>query len=248
MRAVVAVWVLVMASSVPARAGEVTSAVAANFLPAFRSIASGFEHATGHRVTTIAGSSGRFYGQIRNGAPFDVFFSADQERPRRLEGEGFAVKGSRFTYAIGRLVLWSPDPELVRGEATLRTEPFRHLALANPQVAPYGAAAQQVLTRLGLWERLRPSIVRGESLGQTMAFITSGNAELGFVALSQVVDPAQPAGGGGWQIPLALYDPIAQDAVLLRQGQANPAARALLAYVRSADAREVIERFGYGLE
>lgn len=239
---------VVMGLAFPARADEVTSAVAANFLPAFRAIAIGFERATGHRVKAISGSSGSFYGQIKNGAPFDVFFAADQERPQRLEHEGFAVPGSRFTYAIGRLILWSPDPDLVAGEQTLRTARFRHLAMANPQLAPYGIAAKQVMMKLGLWDQLQPRIVRGESLGQTMGFITSGNAELGFVALSQVLDPGLKQAGSRWDIALDLYDSIDQDAVLLVKARSNSAALALMEYVRGPEARQVIERFGYGLK
>jgi molybdate transport system substrate-binding protein len=243
-----AALVVVVGLAIPARAEEVTCAVAANFLPAFRSIAIEFERATGHQVKAISGSSGRFYGQIKNGAPFDVFFSADQVRPQRLEDEGFAIRGSRFTYAVGRLVLWSPDPALVTGETTLRTGHFKYVAMANPQLAPYGAAAQQVMVKLGLWKRLQPRIVRGESLGQTMGFITSGNAELGFVALAQVLDPAAARGGSRWEIPQDLHDPLDQDAVLLTNGRANRAATALLEYVRTPDARRMIERFGYGIK
>ncbi|MEW6682065.1 MAG: molybdate ABC transporter substrate-binding protein [Nitrospirota bacterium] len=239
---------VVISLAIPARADQVTAAVAANFLPAFRSIAIEFERATGHRVQAIPGSSGRFYGQIRNGAPFDVFFSADQKRPQRLEDEGFAVRGSRFTYAIGRLVLWSPDSALVSGATTLRSGRFKYVAMANPQLAPYGAAAQQVMMNLGLWNQLQPHIVRGESLGQTMGFITSGNAQMGFVALSQVVNSAMNPGGSRWEIPFDLYDPIDQDAVLLAKGRSNVAAGALLEYVRGHDARRIIERFGYGLK
>jgi molybdate transport system substrate-binding protein len=248
MRGVLASLLIVIGLAIPAQAEEVTSAVAANFLPAFRALAIEFERATGHHVKAISGSSGKFYGQIANGAPFDVFFSADRERPQRLEDEGFAVRGSRFTYAVGRLVLWSPDPALVTGETTLRTGHFKYVATADPQLAPYGAAAQQVMIRLGLWNQLQPKIVQGESLGQTMGFITSGNAELGFVAFSQIVDSAVTPSGSRWDIPLHLYDPIDQDAVLLTKGRANRGARALLEYVRGSDARRVIERFGYGLK
>ncbi len=248
MTRVLSVLLLVIGCADPARADDVTAAVAANFLPAFRVIENEFERATGHRLTTLSGSSGKFYSQIKHGAPFDVFFSADRERPQRLEQDGVAVRGSRFTYAVGRLILWSPDPELVTGELTLWTAPFNHLAMAHPQLAPYGAAARQVMVNLGVWERVQPRIVLGESLGQTMGFMISGNAELGFVALSQVVDPAFAKPGSRWEIPTTLYDPIEQDVVLLTNGRDNPAARALLQFVRSPEARRIIERFGYGVK
>lgn len=248
MKRALGLLLIVVGCAGPADAEEVTVAVAANFLPAFRAITIEFEQATEHRITTIAGASGKFYSQITHGAPFDVFFSADQERPQRLEEEGAAVKGSRFTYAIGRLILWSPDAALVTGEQTLRSAPFNHLAMANPQVAPYGVAARQVMMKLGLWDQLQSRIVHGESLGQTMGFITSGNAELGFIALSQALDPAITQAGSRWDIPLDLYDPINQDVVLLTKGRSNPGAEALLVFVRGADARRVIERFGYGLK
>ena len=179
----------------PALADQVLVAVAANFVPPFREVAMEFEKATGHNVQVASGSSGNFYAQIMNGAPFDVFFSADNERPKLLEEEGLGVKGSRFTYAIGRLVLWSPDPNLVKGEDTLRSESIKHLAIANPKTAPYGAAAMQTMQTLGLWETVQPRLVMGENLGQTLGFIESGNAELGFLALSQVMDPKMKGKG-----------------------------------------------------
>ena len=173
----------------PALAEQALVAVAANFVPPFREVAMEFEKATGHTVQVASGSSGTFYTQIKNGAPFDVFFSADNERPKILEEEGLGVKGSRFTYAIGRLVLWSSDPDLVKGEDTLRSEKFKHLAIANPKTAPYGVAAMQAMQKLGVWGAVQPRLVIGENLGQTIGFIESGNAELGFLALSQVMDP-----------------------------------------------------------
>ena len=248
MRKVLVLFLFVVGLATPAGADEVTVAVAANFMPAFRAIADKFEPATGHHIIAISGSSGKLYSQITNGAPFDVFFSADQERPLRLEDEGAAVKGSRFTYAVGRLVLWSPDPALVTGEQALRRPLFKHLAIANPQVAPYGVAARQVMVKLGLWDQLQPRLVQGESLGQTMGFITSGNAELGFIALSQALDPAVKQTGSRWDISRDLYDPIAQDAVWLVNGRSKLGALALMEYVRGAAARRVIERFGYGLK
>jgi molybdate transport system substrate-binding protein len=236
---------LVITCWAPAYADQVQVAVAANFIPPFKEIAAKFEKTTGHSVQVSAGSSGKFYAQIKNGAPFEVFFSADDERPKRLEDEGLGVKGSRFTYAVGRLVLWSPDPGLVTGEQTLRTAKFQHLAMANPKTAPYGLAAMQAMMKLGVWESLQSRIVQGENLGQTIGFIESGNAELGFVAFSQVLDPALKSKGSRWDVPMNLHDPIAQDVVLLTKGQSNPAAKALMEFMRGPQARTVIERYGY---
>lgn len=232
----------------PALAEQVLVAVAANFVPPFREVAMEFEKTTGHNVQVASGSSGNFYAQIKNGAPFDVFFSADNERPKFLEDEGFGVKGSRFTYAIGRLVLWSPDPNLVKGEDTLRSESFKHLAIANPKTAPYGAAAMQAMQKLGLWESVQSRLVMGENLGQTMGFIESGNAELGFLALSQVMDPKMKGKGGRWDVPINLHEPIQQDVVLLAKGKDNPAAKALMEFMGGPQATAIIERYGYELK
>jgi len=231
-----------------ARGAEVVVAVAANFIPPFNEIAAEFQKVTGHVVQSSSGSSGNFYAQIKNGAPFDVFFSADNERPKLLEDEGLGVKGSRFTYAIGRLILWSPDPNLVKGEDTLRSESFKHLAIANPKTAPYGLAAMQAMQKLGLWERLQPRLVMGENLGQTMGFIESGNAELGFLALSQVMDPKMKGKGGRWDVPINLHEPIQQDVVLLAKGKENPAAKALMDFMGGPQATAIIERYGYELK
>jgi molybdate transport system substrate-binding protein len=237
---------LCAALSGPANAAEVTVAVAANFVPPFREIAARFEETTGHHLRVLPGSSGTFYAQIKNGAPIDVFFSADQHRPKRLEEEGAGVAGSRFTYAVGRLVLWSADPLLVAGEQTLRDGRFKRIAMADPRVAPYGAAAVQVMKALGVWDHLQPRIVLGKSLGQTIGFVDTGNAELGFIALSQALDANLESTGSRWDIPRALYDPIRQDVVVTSHGASNPGARALAEYVRDdPDARAVIERFGY---
>lgn len=232
----------------PASAEQALVAVAANFIPPFRELAVEFEATTGHTIRVVAGSTGNFYAQIKNGAPFDVFFSADAERPTLLEEEGLAVKGSRLTYAIGRLVLWSPDPNLVQSERTLSSETFKHLAIANPKTAPYGAAAMQTMQKLGIWETVQPRIVMGENLGQTLGFIESGNAELGFVALSQVLDPKLNAKGSRWNVPTDLHHPIKQDVVLLEKGKANQAAKTLLEFIRSPQAQAIIERYGYGLK
>jgi molybdate transport system substrate-binding protein len=231
----------------PALADQVLVAVAANFVPPFREVAMEFEKSTGHNVRVVAGSSGAFFAQLKNGAPFDVFFSADVERPKLLEDEGLGVKGSRVTYAVGRLVLWSPDPLLVKGQDTLSSESFKHLAVANPKTAPYGVAAMQAMQKLGVWDGLQPRIVMGENLGQTMGFIESGNAELGFLALSQVLDPKLKVKGSRWNVPTDLHEPIRQDVVLLVKGKDNQAAKALMDFMRGPQANAIIERYGYAL-
>lgn len=228
----------------PSAAADVQVAVAANFAAPAKAIAAAFETASGHHVSISVGSSGQFYTQITHGAPFEVLLSADAERPRRAEAEGYAVAGTRFTYAVGRLVLYSRTPGLVddRGEV-LRGGRFDKLALADPAVAPYGVAAIQTLTRLGLLERLRPRFVQGASIGQAYDFVRSGAAEVGFVALSQTIDET---GGSRWLVPERLHDPILQDAVLLKAGEANPAARAFLAFLKGEPARAIVRRYGYG--
>lgn len=229
-------------------AEQVLVAVAANFVPPFREVAIEFETATGHNVRVAAGSSGNFYSQIKNGAPFDVFFSADMDHPKLLEDDGLGVKDFRFTYAIGRLVLWSPSADLIKGEETLRTKQYKRLAMANPKTAPYGVAAMQAMQKLELWDSVQPKIVMGENLGQTIGFIESGNADLGFVALSQVLDPKIKGRGSRWDVPNHLHDPIKQDVILLTKGKDNPAAKALLAFMISPQARSIIERYGYELK
>jgi molybdate transport system substrate-binding protein len=232
------------AAAAGARAADVQVAVAANFAEPAKEIAAGFERSTGAHVALSVGSSGQFYAQIAHGAPFEVLLSADAERPRRAEAEGFAVPGTRFTYAVGRLVLYSRKPGLVdAGGEVLRGGRFEKLAIADPAAAPYGAAAVQAMTRMGVYDRLKARIAQGASIGQTYGFVESGAADLGFVALSQVIDVA---GGSRWLAPQALYDPIDQDAVLLKPGERDPAARAFLAYLKGPQAQAVIRRFGYG--
>ncbi|MDD3449969.1 MAG: molybdate ABC transporter substrate-binding protein [Gammaproteobacteria bacterium] len=227
-----------------ARAGEVSVAVAANFKATLEEVGAAFTRATGHQVLASSGSTGKLYTQITQGAPFAVLLAADSARPERLEREGHAVAGSRFTYAVGRLVLWSPDPDRVDAEgAVLRDPGLQRLAIANPRSAPYGAAAQEVLEGLGLWDALQPRLVRGENIGQTFQFVASGNAPLGFVALAQVRAGGQP--GSQWLVPQALHAPIEQQAVLLGSGANNPAARAFLDYLRGPEAVAIIERYGY---
>lgn len=231
-----------------ARAGEVQVAVAANFAAPFQQIAAGFAAATGHQAIVSTGSTGKFHAQITNGAPYAVLIAADDETPTKLINEGLAVKGSSFTYAVGKLVLWSARPGYVdaKGEV-LRTGDFQHLAVANPKLAPYGAAAMQVLGKLGLAEKVAPRIVQGENISQAQQFVATGNAELGFVALSQVAVPGKPQMGSSWLVPSDLYTPIRQNAVLLNTGANQAAAQALLQYLRSDAAKAVIKSWGYGL-
>lgn len=247
-RFLLSIMLMFSLAAAPAMADQVLVAVAANFVPPFREIAMEFEKATGHNVQVAAGSSGAFFAQIKNGAPFDVFFSADDERPKLLEHEGLGVTGSRFTYAIGRLVLWSPDPRLVQGEDTLGSGSFKHLAIANPKTAPYGVAAMQAMQKLKVWEKLQPRIVMGENLSQTMGFIESDNAELGFLALSQVMDPKMKGKGSRWDVPNDLHEPIRQDVILLTKGKDNPAAKALMEFVGGPQVKTIIERYGYELK
>jgi len=241
-------FVIVTMAVTPAFAEQVLVAVAANFIPPFREIALEFEKSTGHQLQVSGGSSGNFYTQIKNGAPFDVFFSADMERPKKLEEEGFGVKDSRFTYAIGRLVLWSPNADLIKGEETLRFKQYKRLAIANPKTAPYGLAAMQAMQKLALWDSLQPQIVMGENLGQTMGFIESGNAQLGFVALSQIMDPKIKDQGSRWDVPTNLHEPIKQDVILLTKGKENVAAKALVEFIGGSQAKAIIGRYGYELK
>lgn len=231
-----------------AHAGQVQVAVAANFSEPMRELVRRFEAQSGHKALLTFGATGKFYAQVRNGAPFEVLLAADQRTPQRLEEEGATLPGSRFTYAIGKLVLWSPKADLVdeQGEV-LRSKAFRHLAVASAATAPYGAAALQVLDRLGLRQQLKGRLVTGENITQTYQFVASGNAELGFVALSQVMVDGRLREGSAWQVPQDHYQPIRQDAVLLERGRDNPAARALLDYLRSDEAVQLIRGYGYEL-
>lgn len=239
-----------LASLAPASsAGEVSIAVAANFSNPMQKIAREFEKTSGHTLKMSFGASGKFYAQLRNGAPFEVFFSADQDKPAELEKDGLVVPGSRFTYAVGSLVLWSAKPGLLdKGPEVLKSGQFNKLALANPKHAPYGAAAVEVLNNMGLLERSRSKWVTGENIAQTFQFVESGNADLGFVALAQVMAEGKIQHGSAWVVPSNLHPPIRQDLVLLRKGETNPAARDLLTFVRSARAAAIIESFGYTTE
>ncbi|MEK1904610.1 MAG: molybdate ABC transporter substrate-binding protein [Pseudomonas sp.] len=237
-----------VAFSGSALAAEVQVAVAANFTAPMQAIAEGFEKATGHKVVASYGATGQFYAQINNGAPFEVFLAADDSTPAKLESEGLAAAGSRFTYAIGALALWSAKDGYVDEQgAVLKANQFQHLAIANPKAAPYGLAATQVLAKLGLSETVAPKIVEGQNIAQALQFVSSGNAELGFVALSQVYKDGKLTSGSAWLVPATLHEPIRQDALILKKGQDNPAAKALVDYLHGEQAAAVIKSYGYQL-
>lgn len=229
-------------------ADEVKVAVAANFTAPIQAIAPEFEKATGHKLVASFGATGQIYAQIKNGAPFDVFLSADDSTPAKLESEGDIAPGSRFTYAIGSLVLWSADANYLDGtDAALKAGQFKHLSIANPKAAPYGLAATQVLDKLGLTATVKSKLVEGQNITQAHQFVSTGNAELGFVALSQVYKDGKVTSGSAWIVPDDMYDPIKQDAVILKQGANNPAAAALVEYLKGPEAAKVIKSFGYKL-
>ncbi|MBD9415067.1 molybdate ABC transporter substrate-binding protein [Pseudomonas sp. PDM16] len=231
-----------------AQAEEIQVAVAANFTAPLQAIAGDFEKATGHKVVASYGATGQFYAQIKNGAPFEVFLAADDTTPAKLESEGEGVAGSRFTYAIGALTLWSAQEGYVDDQgAVLKSDKFRHLAIANPKTAPYGLAATQVLDKLGLRQKVAPKLVEGQNITQALQFVSSGNAELGFVALSQVYKDGKITSGSAWLIPAELHDPIRQDALILNKGKDNPAAKALVDYLKGEQAAAVIRSYGYQL-
>ena len=239
---------LLAAAATTVSADEVQVAVAANFLGPMQKLAPDFERETGHKAVIVSGATGKFYAQIKNGAPFEVLLSADEETPEKLEKEGAALAGTRFTYAIGKLVLWSANPGYIDSAAqVLRKNEFRHLALANPKTAPYGAAALMALKQLGLYDAVAPKLVQGENIAQTHQFISTGNAELGFVALSQVWKDGKIAEGSGWIVPASLFQSLRQDAVILNPGKGKPAAQALMKYLRSEKAKSVIGSSGYEL-
>lgn len=243
--------VLVLASIAQfgaARADEVQVGVAANFTAPAKQIAVDFEKDTGHKAVFAFGATGKFYAQIKNGAPFEVLLAADDTTPAKLETEGAAVPGSRFTYATGKLVLWSAKPGFVDDQGkVLEKGDFKHLAIANPKTAPYGAAAVETLTALKLLDAIQPKFVQGENIAQTHQFVLSGNAQLGFVALSQVIDNGQISAGSAWVVPAELHQPIHQDAVLLNAGKGKAAAEAWLDYLKGVKARAVIKAFGYDI-
>jgi len=236
---------LLAALATPVKAGQTHVAVAANFNEPAREIAALFRKKTHHKAILITGASGAFYTQITHGAPFEVFLSADEERPRLAVENGFAVPDSRFTYAIGKLVLWSRIVDVTNGEEALKAGNFRKLSIANPASAPYGAAAVETMKAIGVWDALQRKLVQGSSIAQTFQFIDTRNAELGFIALAQLYGVK---GGTRWIVPDNLHSPIRQDAVLLKKGADNEAAKAFLAFLKGPEARAVIERFGYSIE
>ena len=240
--------VLALLWGVAAQAEQASVAVAANFTAPMQKIAAEFEKDTGHKAVLSFGATGKFFAQISNGAPFEVFLSADDETPAKLEKEFLIAPHTRFTYAIGKLVLWSAKEGYVdaTGEV-LKTGEFKHLALANPKTAPYGAAAIETLKKLGVLERIEPRFVQGENIAQAHQFVATGNAELGFVALSQVYKDGKITSGSAWIVPASLYEPIRQDAVVLARGKNNRAATTLLDYLKSDKARAIIKAYGYEL-
>ncbi|HET8747785.1 MAG TPA: molybdate ABC transporter substrate-binding protein [Ramlibacter sp.] len=228
------------------QAAQVRVAVAASMAAPMQRLALDFERATGHEVVPSMGSTGRFYAQLRGGAPFDMLLAAADDIPERLEREGLAAPGGRFTYAIGRLVLWSLDPHRVDPHGDiLKKPPHGRLAIADPRLAPYGEAAVQTLARLKVLPAWQPSLVHGESVGQVFQYVATGNASLGFVALSQVMSEGRIVRGSGWIVPLDYHLPLKQEAVLLNGGRNNPAALALMDYLKSEPARAILRGYGY---
>ena len=237
---------LFVAYATSLRAEQALVAVAANFSAPMQQIALAFQKDTGHQLRLSFGATGGIYAQIKNGGPFDVFLSADQLTPQKIEAEGLGVPQTRFTYAKGQLVLWSKQDGLVDDKGqVLRSKNIQRIALANPKLAPYGAAALEAMTQLGLLDELKPKLVQGDNIAQTYQFVSTQNAQLGFVALSQVFADGKITSGSGWVLPSSLYKPILQDAILLKNGKDNSAAKALMLYIKGDKAKEMIKRFGY---
>lgn len=244
-------WVLLVVAILKVtslQAAEIKVAVAANFYKPVLTLVDHYQKETGHHVQVSAGSTGKLYAQIKNGAPFEVFLAADQQRPSLLVKEGLAEPKSQFTYALGSLVLWSNNPELVDGKGEILKEELKHIAICNPKTTPYGAAAVSAMKNLGVYNELEPKFVEGQSVGQTYQQISSGAVDLGFVALSQVLVDKQLNGGSLWLVPNELYSPIKQDAVLLKQGSNNAAAKQFLAYLQTEQSKQLIKDFGYGVK
>lgn len=238
--------IVTLLTSTLSNAAEIRVAVAANFATTLKEIATVFEKDTGHKVALTQGSTGKLYAQISRGAPFDVLLSADDETPEKLVREGKAVAGTQFTYAVGRLALWSPKPDFVdEGGQVLKTDKFRFVAIANSRVAPYGRAAVQVMQKLGVLNVIEPRVVQGESITQTFQFVATGNAQLGFVALSQIVDNEKIKSGSAWIIPESMHEALKQDAVLLNSAKDAAAATALLQFLKSDKAKKLIAAHGY---
>lgn len=237
---------LMLAVSAAATAETVHVAAAANFIEPLKNISEQFEKSTGHKVMITSGSTGKIYAQIKNGAPYDLFLAADARTPAKLEQENAIVPKSRFTYAVGKLALWSAKPDYVDNKGDiLKKQPFAHIAIASPKLAPYGLAAMQTLEKRGLEKLLQPKIVQGENIGQTYQFIASGNAELGFVALSLIYRDGKVKSGSAWIVDAADYEPIRQDAVMLPKAKNNPAASALMDYLKSDASHKVLQSYGY---
>jgi molybdate transport system substrate-binding protein len=244
----IALSLIACAISTASLAAEVQVAVASNFTAPMKVIAADFEKATGDKVVASFGATGQFYAQIKNGAPFEVFLSADDTTPAKLEREKMTVPGTRFTYATGALALWSSKSGYVDANGdVLKGNAFTHLSIANPKAAPYGLAATQVLDKLGLTQAVTPKIVQGENISQAQQFVATGNAELGFVALSQIYKDGRVTSGSAWIVPASLHDPIKQDAVTLEKGKNNPAAKAFVDYLKGPRAAQAIKSFGYQL-
>ncbi|MDA9058430.1 molybdate ABC transporter substrate-binding protein [Candidatus Thioglobus sp.] len=230
-------------------ADEIKVAVASNFYPAMKEVVLQYElkkyrSSENHKITLISGSSGKHYAQILNGAPFDIFFSADKARPILLEKKGISETGSRFTYALGRLVLWSPLDGFIEKDEQLNNNDLRFLAIANPKIAPYGLAAREVLISMNLWEDLQSKLVRGENIAQTFQFVNSGNAKLGFISYSQLMNPSYPVVGSFWKVPQSLYTPIEQQVVLLKK---SSLAKDFLSFIESDESLNIISKYGYDL-
>jgi molybdate transport system substrate-binding protein len=237
-------FIIALLCATTTSADNIRIAVAANFRYAMEDLAPRFERATGHELTLIFGSTGKHFAQIENGAPFDVYLAADELRPRMLEEDELAISGSRFVYAIGKLVLWSADPKATVDRARLTTGDYRFLAVANPTLAPYGRAARQTMRKLEIWETAYPRIVRGENVAQAYQYVVTGNADLGLVALAQIRIPGAGHSGSHWEIPPTFYDPIRQQAVLLKD---TPATRAFATFLREDETMTIIRSYGYDL-
>ena len=230
-------------------ADEIKVAVASNFYPAMKEVVLQYElkkyqSSENHKINLISGSSGKHYAQILNGAPFDIFFSADKARPILLEKKGISKTGSRFTYALGKLILWSSSDGFIKKDERLYNNNLRFLAIANPKIAPYGVAAREVLISMNLWEDLQSKLVRGENIAQTFQFVNSGNAKLGFISYSQLMNPSYPVVGSFWEVPQTLYTPIEQQVVLLKK---SSLAKDFLSFIESDESLNIISKYGYDL-
>ena len=245
-----ALGLVALLAPAPAHADEALVAVAANFASAIEAIGGAFAKDTGHTIQVTTGATGKLYAQIGEGAPFAILLSADAKTPAKLEEEGNAVAGTRFTYAVGKLSLWSADSGRIGADpkAALTAPETLHVAIANPDLAPYGVAAREALTAMGLWETIQPRIVMGENIGQTFSMVDSGAAQMGFVAPSAVEAPGKEPKGSRYDVPQELFKPIRQDAILLKAGEGNAAAIAFLDYLRGDKAKGIIVSFGYGTE